>query len=84
MSEHTRRACQVLDERLSAYLDGDLSAAACARIRRHAKRCPRCTALIHDLQKTTGLCHRAGQAPLPPAVRARARARIRALMADRS
>lgn len=72
--------CHVLVERLSAYLDGDLGPAACTRIRRHAKTCRRCAALIDDLQQASGLCRRAGHQPLPPAVRARARARIRALL----
>jgi anti-sigma factor RsiW len=72
--------CHILAERLSAYLDGDLPTAACASIRRHAKSCRRCAALIDDLQKTAGLCRRAGTRPLPLSVRARAKARIRALL----
>ena len=73
-------SCDVVVERLSAYLDGDLGPAACARIRGHAGTCRRCTALIEDLQKTAGVCRRAGREPLPAAVRARARARMRALL----
>ncbi len=80
MTRRKPHACHMLVERLSAYLDGDLDAAACERIRRHAAACPRCSELIGELQETVGLCHRAGQAPLPAAVRARARARIRALL----
>ena len=79
------RPCHVVVERLSAYLDGDLPASACDKIRRHAKSCPRCSALIEDLQKTAGLCHRAGREPRPAASRARARARMLELLrtADR-
>ena len=74
------RACRMLVERLSAYLDGDLNPAACTRIQRHGRTCPRCASLILDLQETTGLCRDAGRQPLPAAVRARARARVRALL----
>ena len=72
--------CDLLVEQLSAYLDGDLGPAVCARIRRHSKTCPRCAALIDDLQQAVGLCRRAGQAPLPAAVRSRARTRMRLLL----
>jgi anti-sigma factor RsiW len=72
--------CRVLIERLSAYLDGDLGPAACASITRHARTCPRCAELIRTLQKTAGLCRKAGTRPLPAPVRARARAHIQKLL----
>lgn len=72
--------CDMLVERLSAVLDGDLSARECARIKRHAKTCARCTQLTEELQRTTGLCRRASKTPLPPALRAKARASIAALL----
>jgi anti-sigma factor RsiW len=68
-------------ERLSAYLDGDLPAAACATIERHSRGCRRCAKVIADLRKTTGTCRKAAATPLPSAVRKRARARIQALLA---
>jgi len=70
----------MLIERLSAYLDGDLGPAACDRIQAHARGCRRCAALIADLQETVGVCHRAGRAPLPAPVRARARKYVDALL----
>jgi anti-sigma factor (TIGR02949 family) len=73
-------SCDLLVEQLSAYLDGDLGPAVCARIRRHSMTCTRCAALIDDLQQTVGICRRAGQAPLPAAVRSRARTRMRLLL----
>jgi len=78
----TRRqeSCDLLAERLSAYLDGDLEPSLCAKIEKHAEDCPRCAALIKDLQETAGVCRRAGRQPLPAAVRARARARMRELL----
>jgi anti-sigma factor (TIGR02949 family) len=84
MTTKRQAHCQVLLERLSAYLDGDLSAASCRAIERHAEGCPRCTELIADLRRTVGLCQRAANTPLPATVRARARSRIRALMARKT
>ena len=72
----------MLIERLSAYLDGDLSAAECGRISRHATTCPRCTRLTAELRRTVGLCQRAANAPLPPALRARARDGIKRLLKE--
>jgi anti-sigma factor RsiW len=77
MKPAARGECRVLLERLSAYLDGDLSARACAAVERHSRTCPRCAAAIADLRETTGLCRRAGTMPLPDAVRRRAQARLR-------
>lgn len=72
--------CQILLERLSAFLDGDLPAPQCRAIEAHARHCDRCTKMIADLRNTIGLCQAAGNQPLPDAVRRRARARVRALM----
>lgn len=83
MSSTREKRCRVLLERLSAYLDGDLSAAACRGIERHAVGCPRCTEVITDLRRTVGLCRRAAETPLPADVRRRAQSRIREIMARR-
>ncbi len=72
--------CGMVTERLSAFLDGDLDAAECGRIARHAKTCPRCTQLTAELRRTVGLCQRAAKTPLPPELRRRARASIRRLL----
>lgn len=76
-------ACDVLAERLSAFLDGDLSAADCRRLAAHAARCTRCRRLTRELRETVGECRRAAAVPLPPAVRRRARAGIQALLKRR-
>jgi anti-sigma factor RsiW len=73
-------ACRALVAGISAYLDGDLDAAACAALERHAAACDRCASLVAGLRQTVGLCREAGSAPLPDAVRARARARLRDLL----
>lgn len=75
-------SCDMLIERLSAFLDGDLSTAECARVSRHAMTCPRCTRLTAELRSTVGLCQRAASTPLPPALRRRARASIQRLLKE--
>ena len=80
MAKTRRVHCRVMLERLSAYLDGDLGAAACRAIEAHARRCPRCARTIDELRRTIGVCHRAAARPLPPAVHRRAVSRVRALL----
>ena len=75
-----RTACDVLAERLSAFLDGDLSPDACRRISAHARRCARCRGLTKELRETIRVCQRAAAVPLPAAVARRARAGIRDLL----
>ena len=72
--------CESLLEQISAYLDGDLGAATCEAIERHASSCDRCAVVIEDFRKTTGLCRTAADAPLPDTVRALAQARVKALL----
>jgi len=72
--------CDSLLGQISAYLDGDLGAATCEAIERHATTCDRCAVVIEDFRKATGLCRTAADAPLPDAVRALAQARVRALL----
>lgn len=80
MTRASSTSCRLLLERLSAYIDGDLPAPACRRIEGHARHCRRCSTVIEELRRTTGLCRRAGEAPLPASVRKVARERIRRLM----
>ncbi|TAK18293.1 MAG: hypothetical protein EPO35_01545 [Acidobacteria bacterium] len=78
-----KTACDMLAERLSAFLDGDLDAADCRRIAAHARRCARCRRLTKELRDTVGTCRRAATVPLPSGVRQRALDGIRALMTTR-
>lgn len=72
--------CESLLSQISGYLDGDLAAASCETIERHAQSCPACAKVIEEFRTTTGICRQAADAPLPPAVRKLAEARIRALL----
>jgi len=73
--------CAELLDRISAYLDGDLDATSCQALEAHAAVCDRCTTLIGDFRRATGLCRSAADAPLPEAVRKLAKDRVKALLA---
>ncbi len=72
--------CRARLEEISAYLDGDLTPAAAAALRRHLARCPCCQWLEDRLRLTSRLCREAG-VTMPAAQRAAARARVRRLLA---
>lgn len=72
--------CQEILAGISAYLDGELDAAACDVIEQHCRTCGECAALVAGLRETVGLCRQAGSAPLPEAVRQRARASVQRLL----
>jgi anti-sigma factor RsiW len=72
--------CRELLGRLSAYLDGDLSRPQCRDIEQHCRQCRECARIVEGLRKTIGICQDAGRAPLPEAIRDRARASIQRLL----
>ena len=84
MSQNTSGACRDTLHRISAYLDGDLPAPVCDEIERHCQECPDCAKFVASLRRTVGLCREIGQAPLPAAVRERARERVRQLLAEKN
>ncbi len=79
-TEHTR--CRDFLERLSRYLDGDLPAPDRRTIEKHLGDCPCCGDVLESLKETVALCHDKGRPALPRDVRARARQRVKALLAD--
>ena len=52
--------CAAFDDRLAAYLEGDLGAAELEAVQRHVASCVRCTALVRDLERI-----RSGAGELP-------------------
>ncbi len=76
--------CRQLLERLSLYVDGDLNGAERRSLMAHLRRCPCCDSLAESLKHTVSLCRDAHSSRLPPAVKARARARVAALLAAES
>ena len=62
--------CRELFERLSEYVDGELSQEICEEIRRHMEGCDPCVAFAKTLKKTADLCRRLPSQPIPPEVAA--------------
>lgn len=63
--------CQHLLANMSAYLDGEASAALCAEIERHLDGCDDCRVVVDTLRKTIALYHELPQPELPPEARLR-------------
>jgi anti-sigma factor RsiW len=62
--------CRELFERLSEYVDGELSQEICREIQRHMEGCEPCVAFAKTLKKTADLCRRLPSQPMPPEVAA--------------
>ncbi len=81
MTARHGRDCRELVEQLSRFIDNDLPPAERQAVRRHLQRCPCCDDFVASLARTVRVCQEAGHVELPPAIRARAVARIRQLIA---
>jgi len=66
--------CRELFERLSEYLDGELSPELCAEILRHMDGCDPCIIFAKTLKVTADLCRRIPAHRVPPEVDADLRA----------
>jgi len=53
---HGKRHCVKILERLSAYLDDELSGDICREIRAHLGDCPNCEVFLDSLRRTVQLC----------------------------
>lgn len=73
-------ACAQADH-LWAYLDGELPPARARAVARHLAACADCGARARRLRSMLESCRAAGCRKLPADVRARARERVRALLA---
>ncbi len=65
---------------LWAYLDGELTVASANDMARHVQTCAACGLQARRLRAMLEACRSAGCQQLPRDVRARARARVRALL----
>ncbi len=82
MKPHDPSKCRELLERLSLYIDGELTGRERRSMMDHLRRCPCCEEFADSLRRTVALCQEAGRRRLPSDVRARARARIADLMRE--
>jgi anti-sigma factor RsiW len=77
---HPTSRCRAHLLELSRHLDGDLTSARRRAIERHIHRCTCCAMLSDRLKRTLAACRQSSAARPPRPVRARAAARVRALM----
>jgi anti-sigma factor RsiW len=68
--------CLSLLERLSGYIDHELTPRQRRAIELHCRDCARCRMMVASLRRTVALCRSSRTIRLPARVRARARARI--------
>jgi anti-sigma factor RsiW len=80
MADPAPAECAAILADISAFLDGELDATACAAIEAHCLRCARCAPVVEGLRRTIGLCRATAAAPLPEPVRARARDAVKRLL----
>ncbi len=81
MKTPAEHRCRRLRERLSRYIDGEVTAAERRSIAAHLRRCPCCQSTAEGLRHTVEACREVGAARLPRDVKRRARARITSLLA---
>jgi anti-sigma factor (TIGR02949 family) len=62
--------CRELFERLSEYVDGELSQELCQEIRKHMDGCNPCVNFAKTLKTTAELCRRLPSQSIPPEVAA--------------
>jgi anti-sigma factor RsiW len=77
-------SCRELFERLSEYVDGELSDDLCREIRMHMQACDPCVAFANTLRKTADLCRRLPEQPMPPEVAANLDAFLRTYLSSAS
>jgi anti-sigma factor RsiW len=72
--------CLALLNRLSQYIDYELTPKQRRSIDEHCRDCARCQRVIAGLQRTVSLYRQAGSPPMPARTQAKARARIARLL----
>ncbi len=65
--------CRELFQRLSEYVDGELSQELCQEIRKHLDGCDPCINFAKTLKKTADLCRQLPAKPIPPEIAAELR-----------
>ncbi len=69
---------------LSRYVEGELSAATCARMEDHVRSCESCGDACHSLRTVLGACRAYGERPLPGTLSRAVRKAVKAVLAVRA
>lgn len=73
---HGKGHCLKILERLSAYLDDELSNDVCQEIRSYLGHCPNCEVFLDSLRQTVRLCQNRPAPTLSPQTRSTLRRQI--------
>jgi anti-sigma factor RsiW len=82
--EQNNVTCEIIQSRLSAYVDGELPAPHAAHVAEHLARCPQCRAAHERLEALAAVLHGAAVPAVPAALSARVLAAGQAVLARRS
>jgi anti-sigma factor RsiW len=73
---HTKAGCVKILQRLSAYLDDELTTDVCKEVRAHMGACPKCEVFLDSLRHTISLCRHLEASPLSPSKKLKLRREI--------
>jgi anti-sigma factor RsiW len=73
---HTKAGCVKILQRLSAYLDDELTTDLCKEVRAHMGACPKCEVFLASLSQTISLCRHFEASPLSPSKKLQLRREI--------
>jgi anti-sigma factor RsiW len=73
---HTKAGCLKILQRLSAYLDDELTADVCKEVRAHMGACQKCEVFLDSLRQTISLCRHFEATPLSPSKKLQLRREI--------
>jgi anti-sigma factor RsiW len=63
------KECRKYFEKVSQYLDAELDARTCEKIRRHLRACPECRHCVESLRKTIDICRNMPKEKIPREIR---------------
>ena len=73
---HSKAGCVKILQRLSAYLDDELTTDLCKEVRAHMGVCPKCEVFLDSLRHTIALCRHFEATPLSPSKKLQLRREI--------
>lgn len=73
---HSKAGCLKILQRLSAYLDDELTTEVCKEVRAHMGACPKCELFLDSLRQTISLCRHFEAGSLSPAKKLQLRREI--------
>jgi len=68
--------CQLVEQQLDSYLEGELSAKESTQVDNHLQRCSKCCSLVNDLREIVSVAATLADQSVPEGVSQRLRARL--------